>query len=171
MLTLPSLEGFNFMRKILAVTIFLFIFCGHSNALELPDNFGQWKKVSENILPLVTDYNQESHGRFVFVTYKSETPVRFVDVILAEGSGAGSLYVPEKVNAQKGMMESDSGFEAVSVSGREAVIESQSFMPLVLAVNAGDNITLTLESSSLERDEMIKTAEAILSSWKATESD
>ncbi|MBQ6972737.1 MAG: hypothetical protein IJP86_10345 [Synergistaceae bacterium] len=43
-------------------------------------------------------------------------------------------------------------------------------MPLVLAVNAGDNITLTLESPSLTWDELAQIAEVILS-WNATESD
>ena len=138
---------------------------------ELPDSFGQWRSVNKNILPLVTEYNQESHGRVVYVTYKKISSSAVLDVILTEGTGAGNLYVPEKIRSEKGMMPSDSGFELLEISGRRAILERQSFMPLALSVKAGDNITLTLESSQAERDELVKAAEEILSSWKATESD
>ena len=140
-------------------------------ALELPNRVGEWQIVSTNILHLVTTYNGESHGRITYATYKRESPSGFLDVILTEGTGAGSLYVPEKVNASEGMLPSDSGFEILKVSGYDAIIESQSFMPLVLAVNAGDNITLNLESPSANTEELVRIAEEILSSWKNTKSD
>ena len=138
---------------------------------ELPDSFGQWRSVNKNILPLVTEYNQESHGRVVYVTYKKISLSAVLDVILTEGTGAGNLYVPEKIRSEKGMMPSDSSFELLEISGHRAILERQSFMPLALSVKAGDNITLTLESSQVGRDELVKAAEEILSSWKATESD
>ena len=163
------------MRKIFAVMIALclvsFAACDSVFALELPNRVGEWQIVSTNILPLVTTYNGESHGRVVYRTYKRESPSAFLDVILTEGAGAGSLYVPEKVNASKGMLPNDSGFEVVKVSGHDAIIESQSFMPLVLAVNAGDNITLNLESPSANTEELVRIAEEILSSWKNISSD
>ena len=155
------------MRKFLAA---LMIFaCGEAFALELPENVGAWHSVSTNILPLITDYNGESHGTVTYRTYRRELPSGFLDVILTEGTGTGSLYIPEKVNTEGGMMPSDSGYETLRVSGHDAIIESQSYMPLVLAVNAGDNITLNLESSSANREELIMIAEEILSSWRNTE--
>ena len=138
---------------------------------ELPDSFGQWRSVNKNILPLVTEYNQESHGRVVYVTYSREGSSAALEAVLTEGTGTGNLYVPEKIRSEKGMMPSDSGFELLEISGHRAILERQSFMPLALSVKAGDNITLTLESSQAERDELVKAAEEILSSWKATESD
>lgn len=167
------------MRKIFASLIAFcalsfaesILFCDSIFAIELPNRVGEWQTVSENILPLITTYNGESHGRVVYRTYKRESPSAFLDVILTEGLGAGSLYVPEKVNDSKGMMPNDSGFEVLKVSGHDAIIESQSFMPLVLAVNAGDNITLNLESPSANREELMRVAEEILSSWKDTKSD
>lgn len=162
------------MRKIFAVIIAFFAVsfsaCVSVCALELPNQIGEWHSVSTNILPLITAYNGESHGRVVYRTYKRESPSAIIDVILTEGSGTGSLYVPEKVNASKGIMPNDSGFEAVKVSGHDAIIESQSFMPLALAVNAGDNITLNIESPSANREELMRVAEEILS-WKNTSSD
>ena len=160
------------MRKVFASLIAFclvsFAACASVSALELPNRVGQ--TVSTNILPLVTTYNGESHGRVVYRTYKRESPSAFLDVILTEGAGAGSLYVPEKVNESKGMMPNDSGFEVVKVSGHDAIIESQSFMPLVIAVSVEDNITLNIESPSANREELMRIAEEILS-WKDTKSD
>lgn len=158
------------MRKIFAVMIALWAFCGQAYAIELPDSFGEWRKLSGNILPLITEYNGESHGRVVYVTYRRESPSGTLDVILTEGTGAGNLYVPEKVNTAKGMMPSDSGYEVVKVSGHDAIIESQSYMPVVLSVKVGENITLNLESPSAGKEELMRIAEEILS-WRVTESD
>ncbi|MBQ7193029.1 MAG: hypothetical protein IJR98_01490 [Synergistaceae bacterium] len=157
--------------KFLTVLMIVMMTGSQAFSAELPDSFGQWRSVNKNILPLVTEYNQESHGRVVYVTYKKISSSAVLDVILTEGTGAGNLYVPEKIRSEKGMMPSDSGFELLEISGHRAILERQSFMPLALSVKAGDNITLTLESSQVGRDELVKAAEEILSSWKATESD
>ena len=158
------------MRKIFAVCTLIFACCGKVFAGGLPDEIGEWHKVSENVTPLITEYNGESHGRITYRTYKRESPSAFLEVILTEGKGTGNLYVPESVNTSKGMMPSDSGFEIVKVAGHDAIIESQSYMPLVLAVNAGDNITLNLESLSESKEELMRIAEEILS-WRDTKSD
>ncbi len=152
------------MRKIFAslIAFCLVSFAECVSALELPNRVGEWQTVSTNILPLVTTYNGESHGRVVYRTYKRESPSAFLDVILTEGSGAGSLYVPEKVNASKGMMPNDSGFEVLKVSGHDAIIESQSFMPLVLAVNLSRDVTLTVESFALDEKEIISFTEDMI---------
>lgn len=157
------------MRRVFVIMMLLT--AGPVFALELPDNVGEWKTVTTNIIPLITEYNNEAHGRVTYRTYVRENPSSTLDVILTEGTGTGNLYVPEKVNDTPGMMPSDSGYERLTVSGHDAIIEAQSFMPLALAVNAGDNITLTLESPSLSRDDIVRIAEEILSSWKNTKSD
>ncbi len=108
-------------------------------------------------------------GRAVYRTYEQGKSA--VDVIITEGAGTGSLYVPDEVRTAKGVMSSDAGYRVLDVAGHKAVLETRSFMPLALAVNAGDNIALTLESSSLSESEIVKFAEVILSSWKDTESD
>ena len=152
------------MRKVFAslIAFCLVSFAECVSALELPNRVGEWQTVSENILPLITTYNGESHGRVVYRTYKRESPSGFLDVILTEGTGAGSLYVPEKVNDSKGMIPNDSGFEVVKVSGHDAIIESQSFMPLVLAVNLSRDVTLTVESFALDEKEIISFTEDMI---------
>ena len=150
------------MRKIFAVCALIFAYCGKVFAVGLPDEIGEWHKVSENVTPLITEYNGESHGRITYRTYKRESPSAFLEVILTEGKGTGSLYVPESVNTSKGMMPSDSGFEIVKVSGHDAIIESQSYMPLVLAVNLSKDIVLTVETFALDEKGIIDFTENMI---------
>ena len=150
------------MRKIFAVCALIFACCGKVFAGGLPDEIGEWHKVSENVTPLITEYNGESHGRITYRTYKRESPSAFLEVILTEGKGTGSLYVPESVNTSKGMMPSDSGFEIVKVSGHDAIIESQSYMPLVLAVNLSKDIVLTVETFALDEKGIIDFTENMI---------
>ena len=161
------------MKSMKLITVLMIVMMMGSPAFsaELPDSFGSWQSVKKNILPLITEYNKESQGRVVYVTYKKISSSAVLDVILSEGTGSGNLYVPESPNTEKGIMPSDSGFEILTVSGHQAILESHSFMPLALSVKAGDNVTLTLESSLMGKDELLKAAEVILSSWKVTSSD
>lgn len=158
------------MRRIFAACVMVLALCGACNAGVLPDVVGEWRCVNEHVQSLITEYNHESHGRITYRTYTRESPAGMLEVILTEGSGAGSLYVPESVRAVKGVMPSESGFELVKVSGHDAIIEAHSYMPIALAVNAGENITFTLESPSLNREELIRVAEEILS-WRNTNLD
>ena len=155
------------MRKVFA--LLMLMICSPVFAAELPETLGEWHSVSKYIQPLITEYNGESQGTVTYMTYSRESPSANLDVILTEGAGTGNLYVPEKVNNEKGMMPSDSGFEVLTVGGHDAIIETHAFMPLALTVKAGDNVTLTLESPSSGRDELLRTAEVILSSWRVTE--
>ncbi|MBR0186937.1 MAG: hypothetical protein IJQ24_12995 [Synergistaceae bacterium] len=155
------------MRKVFALLIFMV--CSPVFAAELPETIGEWHSVNKFLQPLITEYNGESQGTVTYMTYTRESPSATLDVILTEGAGTGNLYVPEKVNTDKGMMPSDSGFEVLKVSGHDAIFESRAFMPLALTVQAGDNIILTLESPSAGRDDLLRTAEVILSSWRVTE--
>lgn len=153
------------MRRIITASLLMAVMLsGHVSAYELPDVAGEWHSVSENVVPLV------GSCRAVYRTYTREAPKGTLEVILTEGAGTGSLYVPDSVNDAEGMMPTDAGFKLLTVSGHKAIVERQSFMPLVLAIDAGDNITLTIESSSLNENELSEFAEVILSSWNATES-
>lgn len=155
------------MRKVFALLMLMIV--SPVFAAELPETLGEWRSVSKYIQPLITEYNGESQGTVTYMTYNRESPSSTLDIILTEGAGTGNLYVPEKVNNDKGMMPSDSGFEVLKVSGHDAIFESHAFMPLALTVNADDNVILTLESASLEENELIEIVEVILSSWRVTE--
>ena len=156
------------MRRVLLAAVMMML-ASCACALELPDSVGEWQCVKEHVVPLVLDVNGESVGRMVYRDYEREG--RRVQVILTEGKGTGSLYVPERVGESQGVMPSEAGYRLLKVAGRRAILEGQSFMPLALAVSVGDNVILTLEASSLTEDELVSLAEETLSSWSVTESD
>ena len=147
------------MRKIFAGLAVSFgmvsAVCGPISAFTLPDDIGEWRAVSTAVTPLITEYNHESQGSVTFRTYKRESPSAILDVILTEGAGTGKLYIPEKVNDSEGMMPCESGFELVKVSGHDAILESHPYMPLALAVMLGLDATLTIETASLSREQII----------------
>ena len=157
------------MRRLVIAVMMMFASC--ACALELPDSVKEWQCVSEHIVTLTPEANGENLGRMVYRDYLRESPKGTVQVILTEGRGTGSLYVPERVRDAKGLTPSDSEYRLLTVSGRKSIMEHQAYMPLVLAVNVGDNVILTIESNSLTEDEIVSFAEETLSSWSITESD
>ena len=150
------------MRRIFAAFVGVMALCGACCAGVLPDVVGEWRCVNEYVQSLTTEYNHESHGQITYRTYTRESPAGMLEVILTEGSGAGSLYVPENVRAVKGVMSSESGFEVVDIAGRKAIIERHSFMPLALAVNVEGDMTLTVETTALNEEGVIDFAENML---------
>lgn len=155
------------MRKVIFAVMMMF--AASAYGFELPDSVGEWRCVKEEVVPLVADANGSMLGRMVYRDYERESPFGIVNIILTEGSGTGSLYVPEMVNDSEGVMPSDSGYRLITIAGRKSIMEVHSQMPAVLAVNMSDNIVLTIESQSLGESGMISFAEEILSSWKDTE--
>ncbi|MBQ7544563.1 MAG: hypothetical protein IJT02_06425 [Synergistaceae bacterium] len=158
------------MRKIFGVLVLLLVMVSPSVSLglELPDSVGEWRSVNEHVVPLVLSADSEDLGRIVYRDYIRESPRGSLQVILTEGAGTGSLYVPERVRDSKGMMPSDSLYRVLDVAGHGAILEAQSYMPVALAVKAGDNIVLTIETASLSEAEVVKFAEEILSLWSST---
>ena len=157
------------MRRFLVLMMLLLTSCAY--ALELPDSVNEWQCVKEHIVTLTPEADGVNLGRMVYRDYTRKAPIGAVQVILTEGTGTGSLYVPESVKASKGLMPSDSEYRVFTIAGRKSILESQSYMPLVLAVSVGDNVILTIESSSLTENEIVSFAEEMLSRWNTTESD
>ncbi len=155
------------MRKLVLLMMFLFV--SGCYAGELPDSVREWRCVKESVTPLVLDANGENLGRIVYRDYEREAPKGYVQVIMTEGSGTGSLYVPESVRDSEGVMPSDAGYRVLSIAGRKAIMEAKSYMPLVLAIAAGENVVVTIESGSLGEDELVSFAEEMLSRWRNTE--
>ena len=154
------------MRRIFAGLMVVVMTCGTAFALELPETLGEWHSVSTSIVPLITEYNHESHGRVTYSTYKRESPSAVLEVILTEGTGTGSLYVPEKVNDAPGMMPSDAGYERLTVVGHDAIIEVVPNMPLVIAVNVSGDVVLTVEGRGVDAGGISGFAERIMGGLK-----
>ena len=150
-------------RKIFfALTISLLLFPACINALELPDKIHEWHSVSEHVMNLIATAGNKNLGKCTYKNYERESPKGHMQVILTEGTGTGSLYVPERINTSKGVMSSPSRYEIVSVSGHNGIIERHGHIPPALAVSMSKDIILTLESGSIDDDEMIELAEELV---------
>ena len=142
-------------------------------AFELPDKIQNWQAVKDSFyaVSLIPDANSKDLGKIIYKNYQHETPRGYLEIILTSGDGTGSLYVPESVKESKGVMPSDSSYEILNVLDKKALLENNPYLPLVLAVAVKDNVILNLESPSLNKDELVKIAEEILSLWNSTKSD
>ena len=155
------------MRKaVFAVMLVFAASCAF--ALELPDSVNEWQCVKEYVTQLVPDATGKSLGRVVYRDYEREAPRGLVQVIMTDGTGTGSLYVPEKASDSKGDLPTEAAYKLITVSGCKSILEIYPYMPLALAVSVGDNVILTIESSSLNENEIVSFAEEILSRWSTT---
>lgn len=160
------------MRKwLFALCVVALMFAGSCSAFELPQSVDGWQMVKVQTVKLIPEANHEDLGRMVYADYERESPKGFLQVILCEGTGTGSLYVPKEINTSKGVMPSESEYKTLKVGLCDAVLERVSNMPLVIAVNAGDNVILTIESGSLDETGLVRFAEEVLSQWRDTGSD
>ena len=148
------------IRRVIFAAVMIFAECAYG--LELPEVVCEWRCVSEQVVPLVAEANGENLGRMVYRNYEREAPKGSVRVILTEGSGTGSLYVPEKVNASKGVMPSESEYRIVDIYGHKAILEAHGQLERALAVNAGQDVIVTVESSVIDEEGLAKFAENIL---------
>ena len=152
------------MRKFFVLVMLMCASCAY--ALELPDSVNEWHCVKEHVVTLTPSATGENLGRMVYRDYVRDAPIGTVQVILTEGTGTGSLYVPEKVRTFKGLMPSDSSYKIFDIAGRKTIIEGNDDMPLSLAVSAGVNTVLTIESRALDEESIIEFARSILRNSK-----
>ena len=150
------------MKKFLAVLLLL-VFPSMSAALELPNKINEWIAAGENIVPLITQPDNIDLGRCVYKYYVSETPKGELQIILTEGRGTGPLYVPDEVRkSDEVLLPSSSGYRVMNISGKRAVLETNENLPVSLAIRYDENITLTIETNSLNEHEIILFAESLL---------
>ena len=157
------------MKRILIV-FFIFLSSSPCFALEIPEKISDWHLTNEYIQPLIPDATSEDMGRVIYKTYEREAPRGTLEIILTEGTGTGSLYIPDEIKKSKGLMPANE-YKIFEINGRKAILENQSYLPLAIAIDVADNVILTIESPSLNQDELIKIAEEILSSWNFIKSD
>ena len=146
------------MKIIKLILIFIFMFSNSCSAFE----FQEWHLINENITPLILDANSEDVGKIIYETYESNNSKKTFEIIFTQGKGTGSLYIPDKIKNSKGVMPSDSEYKIFEIKGKKAILENQSYLPLAIAINFNDNAVITIESSSLSEEELIKIAEEIL---------
>ena len=147
------------MRKLVIAVIMMCTSCAY--AMELPDSVNEWRYVNEHVVTLTPSADGVNLGRMVYRDYERESPRGYVQVILTDGTGTGSLYVPERVRAG-GLMPSDSEYRILDIAGRKAILERHENIPLSLAVDADNNVVLTIESSALDEEGIIEFAVNIM---------
>ncbi|MBR6902031.1 MAG: hypothetical protein IKN30_08260 [Synergistaceae bacterium] len=157
------------MKRILIV-FFIFLSSSPCFALEISEKISDWHLTNEYIQPLIPDATSEDMGRVIYKTYEREAPRGTLEIILTEGTGTGSLYIPDEIKKSKGLMPANE-YKIFEINSRKAILENQSYLPLAIAIDVADNVILTIESPSLNQDELIKIAEEILSSWNFIKSD
>ena len=75
------------------------------------------------------------------------------------GPGAGELHTPpEGMKTDDRPLGFGSSYEGITVEGKRALLEEVPAVGLALAVALADDATLTLESSSLSREDLISAA-------------
>lgn len=142
--------------------ILLLCFVSDSSALNLPDNINEWHCINEYILPIVPDADSKDLGRCVYKNYVRKNSSGELQIILTEGQGTGSLYIPDEKGKYKGVMPSDSEYKILVISGHKSILEIYKHMPLALAVSLSGDIIITIETDSLDEENIVKIAEIIL---------
>ncbi len=103
-------------------------------------------------------------GTWVSRTYRTEGG-RLLEVTLMSGPGAGPLVTgPEGTKTDDRPVGFGATYEVFAIDGRRAVFETLPSVGAALVVAIDENVTLTLESSSLPRNELEKAAMHIIRS-------
>ena len=155
----------NAMRRVLLAVMVMVSSCAYS--LELPGTVGEWRCVKEQIVPLVADADGSYLGRMVYRDYVRETPAGNLLVILTEGRGTGSLYVPDNMNSSQGAMPSDAGYKILDIAGRKAILEQSQYLPRVLAISVGKDVVITIETNALGEDGITEFAERLFAGFNS----
>lgn len=149
------------MKKIIAL-LALLLLPSFASALELPGKIASWKLAGEQVVPLITQPDNINLGRCVYNSYVRDYPRGELQIILTEGKGTGTLYVPDKVKQSAGLLPSSAGYRVIDIAGRRAILETNENLPVSLAVRVSDNATITIETNSLDESEIVLFAERLL---------
>jgi hypothetical protein len=125
-------------------------------ALPMPDALGEWRASPEHVTEL------KDLGQWLSRIYTRETPIASVEVHLMEGSGPGTLFVPQgEVAGNDAPIGFSSTYETLNVAGHRAILERGEITGQALAISLGKDRTLTLETKSLSRKEFLDFAEKL----------
>ena len=147
------------MRKVIIVLLLLFSFEAKLFA-------GDWECVNEYIVPLILDADKSEIGQVIYRDYVNEN--KSAQVIITKGKASGNLYIPDEINNNKGVMPCDDIYKILDIDGHKSILEKHEYMPLVLAVNADENKIITIETNSLNEEE-IKNFATIIITQKSIE--
>ncbi|NLL36188.1 MAG: hypothetical protein GX256_01550 [Fretibacterium sp.] len=126
-------------------------------ALLLPRTLDEWQMETEDLLILRTA--SDDMGSLRSRNYVRHEPRAHVEVILMEGPGPGTLWLPSrKVRETDAPIGFGSTYETLRICEHEAILEYGETLGYALAIKLGDDRTLTLESRGISREELMNFA-------------
>jgi hypothetical protein len=131
-----------------------------AGAAPLPDALAEWRGSQTQTTRLTAS---EELGLWTSRVYTRVAPIAGVEANLMEGSGPGSLYVPEgEVVGNEGPLCFSSTYETLIVAGKRAILERGDTTGQALAVSLDKERTLTLETKSLSKEELLDFAAQLI---------
>ena len=134
----------------------------------LPDALNEWRRTSVQTTEFTTTKDGENFGQWENCVYTRSAPIASVETNLMDGSGPGTLFVPEGASPGNEISTNDapigfsSTYETMYIAGKRAILESGEITGLALAVALGKDRTLTLETKSLLREELFIFAQKMI---------
>ncbi len=146
-------------RHFVLLPLLLLILSSAASGALLPELAG-FQAEKETVYPLNSTAGPV--GQWTLRTYRRENG-SFLKVTLLTGSGPGS-FTPGDIRGKKDdrPLGFGSTYEILSLGGRRAVLEEIPSLGTALAVPLEKEGSLTLESPSLTRDEMLSAALELL---------
>lgn len=150
---------FRFSGLVLPVLLIILALPGPAAAWTLPDIPGF---TGEKIQRTPLEAPSGNFGEWLVRVYRTGGG-RTLKATLMAGPGAGELRTPpEGLQTDDRPLGFGSSYEGLTVEGKRALLEEVPTVGLALAVALADDVTLTLESSSLSREELLRAASAFI---------
>ena len=158
-------------KKIFASALWALAFIAlakNANAANLPDTLDEWRGTLVQATEFITTKDDENLGQWQNRVYIRDAPIASVEANLMEGPGTGTLFVPEGNTPDGGIAKNKaplgfaSVYETLNIAGKRAILERGDVTGQALAVALGENKTLTLETNSLSREELLDFAQTLI---------
>jgi len=154
-------KHFRFFLPALPALLIILAFPGTAPAWTLPDIPGF---TGEEVQRTPLEAPSGNFGEWLVRVYTAGGG-RTLKATLMAGPGAGELRTPpEGFSADDRPLGFGSSYEGLTVEGKRALLEEVPSVGQALAVALTDEATLTLESSSLSREDMVSAASYIVKS-------
>ena len=152
------------MKKLYApivITLLLILVPSSVQAAPLPDVLDEWHATPMETTRFRT--TSEDLGLWQNRIYTRTAPIASIEVDLMEGTGPGTLRVPEnKVEKNDAPLGFVSTYRTLNISGKRAILERGEVTGQALAVAFDKNRTLTIETKSVSEEELLNFAERLI---------
>jgi hypothetical protein len=150
---------------------FLIVLCAcpafSAQAAPLPDVLDEWRAAP--VAAIAFETASRDFGRWQSRAYIRSAPPAGIEVNLMEGTGPGTLRIPDGGAVPRD--DAPSGFaftyRTLNISGKSAILERGEVTGQALAIALGKNRTLTVETKSVPEEELIDFATRLTTALEA----